>query len=99
MSKEQERRFQAEAEELVSRKERDDVAAVWQNVSQTGRTYFKVAVTRDIPAGSTLLMFANGYKGGDPKRPDYYAYFKDELGRKPAPAAATSPKDDDEPPF
>jgi len=92
--------LEKEADELRTRKGRDDVAAIWQNVSQNGKTYFKVSVTREIPEGSTLLMFPNGYKGGDPKRPDYYAYFKDELGRKSAPAAATpSPKDDEEIPF
>jgi len=100
MTKTLDHRLEEEAAELITRKDRSDVAAIWQNVSQAGKTYFKISVMRDIPTGATLLMFSNGYKGGDPKRPDYYAYFKDELGRKSAPAAAiASPKDDEEIPF
>jgi hypothetical protein len=100
MNKVEEQRLGGEADVLRVKKDRDDVAAIWQNVSQTGKTYFNVTVTREIPAGSKLLMFPNGYKGDNPARPDFYAYFKDELdNRKSAPTAATSPKDDDEPPF
>jgi hypothetical protein len=99
MSKTLESELERESDELRIRKDRNDVAAVWQNVSQAGKTYFNITVTRDIPAGSKLMMFSNGYKGDNPTRPDFYAYFKDEVNRKPAPTAAPSPKDDDEIPF
>jgi hypothetical protein len=73
--------------------ERQKIGAAWEHTTkETGKEYLSITVNIDVAAGSRLSMWPNGYKGDDPKKPDFILYLD-------PPKGVTKPADDDMPSF
>ena len=75
--------------------ERQKIGAAWAHKTrETGKEYLSITVNEAIPAGSRLSMWPNGYKGEDPKKPDFILYLD-----PPKTTATSVPVDNDNVPF
>jgi len=71
----------------------EKLGALWDRESQKGNAFKAGKINKDIKAGTSIMIFENGYKNKE-SDPDYYIYLSED--KRPAEKGRVG---DDEVPF